>query len=567
MAKEKILVVDDSATQLIMYKMALTKAGYKVISAKNGAEGMNLVETENPDLIVSDIIMPELNGYQFCRLVKDDPSRAHIPIILLTSLGQQQDRFWGIEAGANSFVTKSVDTAELLAEVERLIATAEKPAALDYSQKDEEKLDLSASDNSEESIKSKINRILERLLYESTVSNRMRDLSRYAYQRSEMIRKFFELFEQIVDFQAAGLTLFSGDTIHHTFSISKDVSPAFLDRAVELIESHEHAPEPVRLGLMKNVRKDILNEEKITPAGESGIQSQLLVPLRDEEKVIGFIAVFAAHTFAYNKDIYKLMQLIAKELVLTIRYISKLEEIERIKVNFTSTIVNDLRGPITANQSFVEALYEEHIDPVTEDQKEILKQVLTNNKKLLSFVNDILDISRIDSGTLEVFPEMRQVKHLLDDAERNMEILARQKDITMDVRCADEDMQGFFDEDKLLQVLNNLMSNSIKFTGEGGHITVTAERVPDWPDDITFSVKDTGIGIPEDELPLIFEKYKRTGGVFTSDEHAGGGGVGLGLAICKSIVEAHGGRIWVDSKVGEGSTFWFTIPRQEGRQG
>ncbi|HNO12241.1 MAG TPA: response regulator, partial [bacterium] len=105
MAKEKILVVDDSATQLIMYKMALSKAGYLVISAKNGVEGMHMVETENPDLIVSDIIMPELNGYQFCRLVKDDPSRAHIPIILLTSLGQQQDRFWGIEAGANAFVT------------------------------------------------------------------------------------------------------------------------------------------------------------------------------------------------------------------------------------------------------------------------------------------------------------------------------------------------------------------------------------------------------------------------------------------------------------------------------
>ena len=178
MAKEKILVVDDSATQLIMYKMALTKAGYLVISAKNGVEGVHLVETENPDLIVSDIIMPELNGYQFCRLVKDDPSRGHIPIILLTSLGQQQDRFWGIEAGANSFVTKSTDTTELLAEVERLIKSYVKPQSIDYTEREEDKYAVSSPEDAEESVKTKINRILERLLYESTVSNRMRELSR-----------------------------------------------------------------------------------------------------------------------------------------------------------------------------------------------------------------------------------------------------------------------------------------------------------------------------------------------------------------------------------------------------
>ncbi len=562
MAKEKVLVVDDSPTQLIMYKMALTKAGYKVISAKNGAEGMNLVETENPDLIVSDIIMPELNGYQFCRLVKDDPSRAHIPIILLTSLGQQQDRFWGIEAGANSFVTKSVDTAELLTEVEKLLANAVKPETLDYSQRDEEKLDLTTADDSDESIKSKINRILERLLYESTVSNRMRDLSRYAYNRSEMIRKFFDLFEQIIEYHAGALTLFSGDTVHHAIAVQKDIAPAFIERMLGLIQQHEQLPESFRLGLMTNVRQEILHEDKMREGSESEVHSHLILPLRDESSVVGCLSVFTSVTFAYNKDIFKLMQLIAKELVLTIRYISKLEEIERIKVNFTSTIVNDLRGPITANQSFVEALFEEHIDPVTEDQKEILSQVLTNNKKLLSFVNDILDISRIDAGTLEVYPERTPVRGVMEDARKNMAILAKQKDIRVECVNHDATLEAYFDEDKILQVLNNLLSNSIKFTGEGGQVTIGTEAVSEWPDMVTFSVQDTGIGIPEEELPMIFEKYKRTGGVFTSDDHAGGGGVGLGLAICKAIVEAHGGRIWVDSKVGSGSTFWFTVPKE-----
>lgn len=557
MAKEKILVVDDSATQLIMYKMALSKAGYRVISAKNGVEGMHMVETENPDLIVSDIIMPELNGYQFCRLVKDDPSRSHTPIILLTSLGQQQDRFWGIEAGANSFVTKSTDTSELLAQVERLLRETVKPEKLDYSQRDEENLDLTTVDTSEESIKSKINRILERLLYESTVSNRMRDLSRYAYSRTEMIKKFFELFEQIVEYHAAAVSLFSKDEAHVTFDIQKTVQEKFLDKCVGLITSQEFNPEKIRLGVAKAARRDVLKPERVGTDGSSDVNSFLVIPMRDEHQVIGSIAVFTPDTFAYNKDIFKLLQLITREMVLTMRYITKLEEIERIKTNFTSTIVNDLRGPIIANQSFVEALYHEHVDPVTEDQKEILGSILANNKKLLTFINDILDITRIDSGTLEIFPENNSLKSVVDEAIRNMRILAQQKEIELINEIETEDLTAFFDGQKIVQVLNNLISNSIKFTPNGGSVAINADE--DSHGGVRFSIRDTGIGIPEEDLPHIFEKYKKTGGVFTSDEHAGGGGTGLGLAICKSIIEAHQGKIEVESKVGEGTSFFFTL--------
>lgn len=559
MAKEKILVVDDSATQLIMYKMALTKAGYLVISAKNGVEGVHLVETENPDLIVSDIIMPELNGYQFCRLVKDDPSRGHIPIILLTSLGQQQDRFWGIEAGANSFVTKSTDTSELLAEVDRLIKNFVKPQ-IDYTEREEDKYAVSSPEGAEESVKTKINRILERLLYESTVSNRMRELSRYAYNRSEMMKKAFELFHQIVEYHASVITLFVKEDVHFTVDVQKPVSADFIEECIKTALQQEFNPEKIRLGMAKNVRREILQEELIRDGEPDTFQSTLIIPLQDEKEAVGSIAVFTTDTFAYNKDIHKLVQLIARELLLTIKYIWKLEEIERMKTNFTSTIVNDLRGPIIANQSFVEALYHEYVDPVTEDQKEILGNILGNNKKLLSFINDILDISRIESGTLEVFVENNNIKTVIDDAIKNMAILAEQKEITLINEVEDESLKAVFDAEKIIQVMNNLISNGIKFTANGGMVSIGAKPVSGGPAE--FYVKDTGVGIPEEELPLIFEKYKRGSGVFSSDEHAAGGGVGLGLAICKSIVEAHKGKIWVESKIGEGTAVYFTVQMQ-----
>lgn len=556
MAKEKILVVDDSATQLIMYKMALSKAGYLVISAKNGVEGMHMVETENPDLIVSDIIMPELNGYQFCRLVKDDPSRAHIPIILLTSLGQQQDRFWGIEAGANAFVTKATDTTALLQAVEELIKTIAKPSTIDYADKEDEKYSIQSLENPEESIKSKLNRILEKLLYETTVSNRMRDLSRYAYNRQEMITRCFDLFRQIVEYHASALTLFEKDTLHLTIDIQKDIADNFLDKAIASVLQQDFNPNEVRMGLIKNTQKDIFGETHLKPEGAQDVQSVLVVSLRDETDVVGSLAVFTSDTFAYNKDIYRLIQLIARELTLTIKYIWKLEELENIKRNFTSTIVNDLRSPIIANQSFAEALFNEYVDPITEDQREILSNVIANNKKLLTFINDIIDISKIESGKLEIFPEHNNVHTIIEDAIKNMSVLASQKEILLINEFENTDYKAYFDGEKILQVFNNLISNAIKFTSTGGAVMIGAQPVPDG---VQFMVKDTGIGIPEEDLPHIFEKYKRTGGVFSSDDHAGGGGIGLGLAICKSIIEAHKGRIWAESAVGEGTTFYFTV--------
>ena len=560
MAKEKILVVDDSATQLIMYKMALTKAGYLVISAKNGVEGMHMVDTENPDLIVSDIIMPELNGYQFCRLVKDDPSRSHVPIILLTSLGQQQDRFWGIEAGSDSFVTKTADTAELLTEVERLLRTVKKPVDIDY--RAEETPRVTSPEEAEESIKAKLNRILERLLYESTVSNRMRDIARHAYDRQEVIARLFDLFRQIIEYNSSVLVLFRQDSADITVDLQSETGRPIIDRSLELMFEQDQVPQKFKLGQIKNRRETIHGKEKLKPGAAWDIQSNLIVPLEDDRHLIGILGVFSPETFAYNKDTYKLVQLIAREFVVTIKYIWKLEEIENMKRSFTSTVVNDLRGPILANQSFVEALYFEHVDPVTPDQKDILASIMANNKKLLSFTNDIVDIAKIEEGILEVFPEDQQARAVIDEAIRNMTITAKQKEIELVNGMDDVELHGVFDFEKIVQVLNNLVSNGIKFSPEGSAVEIGAEPFKQDGQWIRFMVKDSGVGIPDEEKPLIFEKYKH-GGVFSSDEHAGGGGVGLGLAVCKSIVEAHHGKIWVDSSIGEGATFFFTVAAKE----
>jgi len=127
--KTKILVIDDSATQRVMIKILLEKQGFQVVTAENGMDGINKTYSELPNLIISDIVMPELNGYQLCRLLKNEEFTSHVPIILLTNLGQSQDKFWGIRAGADSYICKETNPQELLDQVNILLEKEEDPFA------------------------------------------------------------------------------------------------------------------------------------------------------------------------------------------------------------------------------------------------------------------------------------------------------------------------------------------------------------------------------------------------------------------------------------------------------
>lgn len=530
-----------------MYKMALSKAGYEVVTAKDGIEGMSKVESEYPDLIISDIQMPELNGYQLCRLIKDDVNFAGIPVILLTSLGQQQDRFWGIEAGASSFVTKSSDTAGVLKQIEKLLKNApeKKPRpAVDASE---------AKPADGEAVQTRLNRILEKLLYQSTISNIMRDIARYAHDKTKLYLKFFSLMRQIVEYSMASVFVFSDKTVHTVFDLQQQIDRSLIEKAQQLVLKDP----AIRAGATATELDTplILNDENLADDPEGAIASQIILPLKVGQQVQGALAVFSTTPYTYTRDISSTLQLIAAELGLAIRHLSHLEEIERIKSDFTSQIIGNLRSPLVVNQSFMEALYDEHVDPITPDQKEIMGQILATNKKMINFIKDVLDISRIDTGSLDISPAKEDAADILREAAKSMHILSDQKNIKVfvapDAVCAVN-----VDREKILQVITNLISNSIKFTDKNGAINLQAAPDPTEKGMAVFSVQDTGVGIPEEELTTIFERYKKSVSSITSDEK----GLGLGLAICKSIVEAHHGKIWVESQLGHGSTFYFTVP-------
>ena len=216
---------------------------------------------------------------------------------------------------------------------------------------------------------------------------------------------------------------------------------------------------------------------------------------------------------------------------------------------------HELRTPLNAIIGFSEILAEKMFGDVNEKQTEYLQDILESGRHLLSLINDILDLSKIEAGRMELELSEFDLPNALDNALTLVRERASRRGIrlgsTVDPRLGT--IGG--DERKVKQVLLNLLSNALKFTPEGGRIDVDA-RLDDEVAEV--SVADTGIGIAPEDQAAVFEEFRQVG---TADKKAEG--TGLGLALSRKFIELHGGRIWVKSTVGAGSTFTFTLPLRE----
>ena len=230
---------------------------------------------------------------------------------------------------------------------------------------------------------------------------------------------------------------------------------------------------------------------------------------------------------------------------------NELQTASRHKSEFLATMSHELRTPLNAIIGFSQVLGEEMVGPLNQKQKEYLDDILASGHHLLSLINDVLDLSKVEAGQVE----LEVAPFSLQEALERGVVMVRERATTDGVRitlAADSGVVVEGDERRIRQVIFNLLSNAVKFTPAGGTVAVGAARVNG---EMRVSVADTGPGIAQQDLERIFEEFQQTtAGV----EH--GEGTGLGLALSKRLVELHGGRIWVDSELGHGSTFVFTLP-------
>ncbi|MGV3722760.1 MAG: hybrid sensor histidine kinase/response regulator [Actinomycetota bacterium] len=232
---------------------------------------------------------------------------------------------------------------------------------------------------------------------------------------------------------------------------------------------------------------------------------------------------------------------------------NRLQELEKLRDSLTHMVVHDLRTPLT---SLLTGLYSmESLGEFNEDQQEFWRIGVAGGETLLGMINDLLDVSRMEDGSLKLSYSNPTPEILVERAVRQVDLLLREKNLDL---CSDLPANLPIltaDEDKLRRVLVNLLGNAIKFTPPGGEITISA-RAGDCGDVVRFSVRDTGEGIPREAFSRIFEKF----GQVETRQAGQRNSTGLGLTFCKMAVEAHGGTIWLESEIGRGSKFSFTIP-------
>ena len=231
-----------------------------------------------------------------------------------------------------------------------------------------------------------------------------------------------------------------------------------------------------------------------------------------------------------------------------------LQRLNQLKSDLVSTVSHELRTPLTTIREFTSILSDRIAGPTTDEQQEYLGIIKANVDRLGRIINDLLDMARIEAGRIFLNREFIEVVPLVKHVLKSVQPLADSKQLDLGMVVPKSLAGTFGDTDKVTQVLLNLVGNAIQHTKPSGRVTV---RVQEGPNDIQFTVEDTGVGVAKEDLPKLFEKFQQ---LRRSSKARDAKGTGLGLAISKRLVELHGGRIWAESEPGKGSRFHFTLP-------
>lgn len=289
-------------------------------------------------------------------------------------------------------------------------------------------------------------------------------------------------------------------------------------------------------------------ERGTRPDGVDNYVSTTKIPRFDVHgKVVGLIGI--------TRDVTKRVQFekIREEKVSIEKRLEMLEDMNKIKSEFVSAVSHELRTPLAIIKQLIMLIYEETAGPINNKQREILVKTRHNIERLKNIIDELLDISRIEAKMFNLRYSLVNLMDIFKDSEQYFKELAAEKSITLDYKFPSHEVNIFIDPERIVQVITNLINNAIKFTEEGGQISVEVKVLET---KVRVGVIDTGVGIPQDEIPKIFDKFVQVSSVEGQEKK----GIGLGLSIVKELVERHGGEIWIESQVGVGSKFYFTLP-------
>ncbi len=534
-----ILVVDDDPDIRHELASALVDQGYTVKTASNGNEALLCVHLHTPDLILLNVSMPLMGGYEVCRILKANTLTENIPIIFISGNDAIQDKLQAFAIGGSDYIIKPPQLPEVFARVHLHLALRHLQTNL--AQKNHE-LSQAVFD------RIKMLRDLQRtnLLLHAQKEAAIDGI--FAVDEQGRIASFNHRFCEMWNISD---DLLSGKAVDSEFNYGSPLG-TFLIKSVlpdvlaNLLETTYDDPDVVRRG-------EIVYGDRVFDYYTSPVSSE-------QNKFFGLIWCFRDISAKKQTELRQ-MQLMedlrkAKE---------EAEEAVRTKAAFLAMMSHEIRTPINGVIGMTQLLAGTDVTP---EQAKFIRTIQVSGEMLLSVINDILDFSKIESGKLELENAPLDVRAVVRDIYDVQLAKAKEKKLKFEVGM-NSHVPPFIigDVTRIRQILLNLVSNALKFTDTGFvriGVRLVADEAPiaDRPFQLLFSVSDTGIGISDQQMQRLFQPFSQAS-VSTSRKY---GGTGLGLVICKKLVETMGGNIQAESKADQGSIFSFTITTQIAKQ-
>ena len=538
---QKILLVEDSDTQAELLKYILESNGYDVVVAYNGDEGYQVFLQYEPDLVISDILMPVMDGYELCKKIRGGNFLPDVPIILLTELSEPEDVIKGLKFGADNFIKKPYNAKQLLLRTKDILATKQ----IRHSLAENEGINFYFN-GEKYFVNAEKQQILDLLIstFESAIEQN-KELAKAQKQLEKQNRELYEKTEQLKILEQ-----------NYRALIENLPNPVLvLTETSELLYSNPAAQKLFGKKLTHLLPKF----SRVIRSNNSKCDLQLQ-DASDNELAV---EVFRSQISWFDQSGWLLS---INNITEHKQIEASLQEAARLKSTFLANISHELRTPLNGIIGMTQLTLDSELDSVQKKNLEIVKQ---SSESLLNIINDILDYSKLESGMQSFSASAFNLHELIEQSFDFIKVTASQKNLTL-AYYIDPGLPQTLEGDfvKLRQVLINLLGNSVKFTSSG-EINLLVENNGRFDDRINlqFSVIDSGIGIPLEHQHLIFMPFAQS----DSSLQRQYGGTGLGLSICNEIISGMGGTIAVESPVSAkyrsesssanpGSRFYFCVP-------
>ncbi|MGD1994158.1 MAG: ATP-binding protein [Anaerolineae bacterium] len=555
MPQERVLIVEDSDhIRDVLRTLVLEPRGYEVLSAARGDEGLRMALEEQPDLVILDERMPGMTGVELLEALQEQS--VDIPVIFTTLHGSEDLVVKVFRLGVRDYIIKPFEAHEMERAVERVLTEArlrqERDELLRELQQANERLERQVH---EMRILYSIGRSVTSLLDLESVLKRVVEAAVFLTRAEEgllmligeegkelMLRAAKNLDEKMarglrvpVDDNLAGETIRTGKPVLVCRQETK-VATGYLVQALVYVPVFNSEQEPIGVLGITN---------RVTPRSFT----------THDVQVLSALSTYAAVALE-NARLYEALRHQAEELA---NAVVQLEELDRLKNEFIQNVSHELRSPLALIRGYADLLRSGELGELPEEQQEPVEIIARRARMLGNLVEDIVLILLAEDRSPMM--EAVQVDELARAAVKDFRMAADQQGLTLEAEISSEVPLVRGERTYVRRVLDNLLSNAVKFTPSGGSITI---RVYPMEDHVALEVSDTGIGIPDKKQEHIFERFFQVDGSAKRRY----GGVGLGLALVKEIVESCGGSVSVESVVDVGSTFTVRLPvyKPEGEQ-